>query len=206
VASSTFRNRIIGTLIVIAVAVIFLPDFFNRAVERHDQEFRSTPMRPSVEQSMNSPSFPNDFTVDEAAQSDSVAVPIVEEQMTFRDLPESIDLGNRTEPNANELNEEVAAETEGSEAAEETVTNMDDAWVIQLGAFRNQTTVEELLEELSDAGYSAYSRVYQRDAGELHLVLVGPDLSKEKLEQQLAPLQALTRLEGKVLPYRPAEN
>ncbi|RTE86866.1 MULTISPECIES: SPOR domain-containing protein [Gammaproteobacteria] len=221
-ASSTLKNRIVGTLVVVAIAVIFLPDFFSGNSEGSEQEFRSTPARPDVEQRMSSTSFPDEFSVEDQSSRDTVSVPIVEDQIEIRELPASVDLGevdsSATEDPANQTtNTDIEApeanNDSNSEPSENVTSEADEvdvqaeaAWVIQLGAFQNQDTVVSLLAELEDAGYNAYSRVYQRDAGPLHLVLVGPDMSKEALEQQLAPLQELTNLEGKVMPYRPADN
>lgn len=225
-ANSTLKNRIVGTLIVVAIAVIFLPDFFSQGTENSSQEFRSTPERPGVERSMSSPNFPEEFNVEGNSDRETVAVPIQQDQIEIRELPASVDLdGSPTdessnqdleeEGNTNELSDTSAEHIEarsGENSEQENSPRTDSlmeteaAWVIQLGAFQNQETVENLLSELQDAGYNAYSRVYQRDSGQLHLVLVGPDMNKSLLEEQLEPLYELTTLEGKVLPYRPGSN
>lgn len=75
------------------------------------------------------------------------------------------------------------------------------AWVIQLGSFRHQKNVAELMSKLERGGYRAFSRKVQTSSGTLTKVFVGPDLQKTALESRLADLNKLTGLQGKVTAY-----
>ncbi len=134
---------------------------------------------------MQTPSFPDDFSVTDHSEQTVVVVPIVDDQIDMRELAPTVDLG--------------VTNTEEKAAAGER-------WVIQLGAFRNVDTVNELLKSLRAEGFSADSRILRRSDGQLHLLLVGPDLNEKALISQLGPLKELTGLEGKVVPYRPANE
>ncbi|MFT5676927.1 MAG: DedD protein, partial [Paraglaciecola sp.] len=74
-------------------------------------------------------------------------------------------------------------------------------WVVQLGSFRHQKNVRELLGKLEKGGYRAFSRQVQTNSGELTKVFVGPDLQKEKLEGAISHLKELTNLQGRVTPF-----
>ncbi|MCC5854406.1 MAG: SPOR domain-containing protein [Idiomarina sp.] len=187
------QNRIVGTLIVLAVAVIVLPDLLSDNRQTRDDEFHVTPLRPHLQHDSQHASFPSDFSVNMGEQRSVVAVPIVEDSLNIREVAPTVDLGNN------------GSNAEATPAAPESrELEGRDAWVIQLGAFRNADTVAALLSELDAAGFSAYSRVMRRGDGELHLLMVGPDLSQTNLETQITPLQELTGLQGRVVPYRPA--
>lgn len=184
-ASSPLQNRLVGTVIVVALAVIILPDLFSNAGQLPNDDFQVTPLRPSVEQQMQSPSFPADFSVTGPTSNDVIAVPIIEDQIEVRELAPTVVLG-------------------ADEA--EPIAQAGDRWVIQLGAFRNVGRVNDLITKLRAEGFQADSRVLRRPEGQLHLLLVGPDLNEQALTSQLGRLKELTELEGKVVPYRPAND
>lgn len=70
-------------------------------------------------------------------------------------------------------------------------------FIVQLGAFQNAANVNALVQKLRAAGYNAQTTPSPAREGEINRVWIGPD-SKERLEQQLAPLQRLTGLNGSV--------
>jgi DedD protein len=74
-------------------------------------------------------------------------------------------------------------------------------WVVQLGSFRHQKNVQELLNQLEKAGYRAFSRPVKTNSGTLTKVFVGPDLQKANLENALSHLKELTKLQGRVTPF-----
>lgn len=196
-ASNPLQNRLVGTVIVVALAVIVLPDLFGNAGQVQQDEFQITPLSPVVDSQMKSPNFPADFAVMDTTAGTNVVVPIqdevgahlhLDEGFSVPDLAPTLDLGRET------VIESTSTKATG------------ERWVIQLGAFRNYATVETLLAQLREAGFSADSRELRRPEGRLHLLLVGPDLSEKKLANQLKPLKELTNLDGKVVPYRPAHN
>lgn len=195
-ASSPLQNRLVGTVIVVALAVIILPDLFGNAGQSQSDDFQITPLSPSIESHMQSPNFPADFSASGHSAETVIAVPITEDgtgdnetmddQLDIKELASPVDLGSTTPT--------------------QVQATAGERWVIQLGAFRNVDTVNALLEKLRAAGFSADSRILRRPEGQLHLVLVGPDLNEQVLVSQLEPLKKLTELEGKVVPYRPAKN
>ncbi|MFT4811312.1 MAG: DedD protein, partial [Paraglaciecola sp.] len=74
-------------------------------------------------------------------------------------------------------------------------------WVVQLGSFRHQKNVQELLKVLDKAGYRAFSRPVKTNSGILTKVFVGPDLQKSNLENALSHLKEITNLQGRVTPF-----
>jgi DedD protein len=73
--------------------------------------------------------------------------------------------------------------------------------VIQLGSFRHQKNVKQLLDKLENAGYRAFSRPIETSSGSLTKVFVGPNLNKRELDGALSHLQELTGLRGKVTRF-----
>ena len=98
----------------------------------------------------------------------------------------------------NSPNDDLARQTV-VEAPEESEQN--NSWVIQLGSFRHQKNVKQLLDKLENAGYRAFSRPIETSSGPLTKVFVGPNLNKRELDGALSHLQDLTGLRGKVTRF-----
>ena len=56
--STPFQNRLVGTIIVAALAVIILPDILDGDKKTYQQEFEPIPTAPAINSSANKPSFP----------------------------------------------------------------------------------------------------------------------------------------------------
>nr|WP_228517962.1 SPOR domain-containing protein [Aliidiomarina indica] len=79
-----------------------------------------------------------------------------------------------------------------------------DAYTIQLGAFRNAASVQDLVRSLRAEGFQAYARTQPSSSGEpLTLLMVGPELSEQRLREQLPKLKELTGLDGTIRSYQP---
>ncbi|EGN76310.1 hypothetical protein A28LD_0042 [Idiomarina sp. A28L] len=186
--ASQLQNRIVGTLIVIALAVIILPDLLSGKNYNPDEEFQVSPLRPQVSSEMTAPEFPDDFS-ERAVREPNVFVD--DNDFAVQEPREAAPVQIGT------------AETENTEA---TAENLNDGWVIQLGAFRNAERVAEIVNELRAEGYSAYSRNTRNSQGDqLTLLLVGPDVNAARLEAQLPRLREISGLSGRVVEYRPAQ-
>ncbi|WP_157981332.1 SPOR domain-containing protein [Aliidiomarina sanyensis] len=189
---SPLKNRIVGTLIVGAIAIIVLPDLLSGKNYTPEEEFQVTPLRPEVALELRGAEFPPDFSEQATrvpepfegdVQDDAPALEMREAQLT---------------PAARPANQSSTA----SSSAQEAITG--DAFAIQLGAFRNADTVADLVRQLQAQGFQAYSRTTQNSAGQsLTLLMVGPDLNQQRLNDMLPQLKELTNLEGRVVAYSP---
>lgn len=195
-----------GTIIVVALAVIFLPDFLDGKKQTNREPFVSVPANPPKKPIVEPESFPSERVA-------KAAVPAVEieEETALDDEPVSSGAGdNGTSDEATVAKSPaVKAFEEEDKLASQTVVDTksdaadDDAgWVIQLGSFRHEKNVKALLAKLEKAGYRAFSRKIQTSSGPLNKVFVGPDLDKKKLESALPHLKELTSLKGKVTTFK----
>lgn len=189
--TNALKNRLVGTIIVVALTVIFLPDFLDGKKQTNDVLFDTVPTIPDKKPIIDPEPFPTE-RVKNAAQR---PVNIVNETAQD-DAP--------VEPqNQDSSNESLAEQT----LAEQTVVEPPDSdaqsagWVIQLGSFRHQKNVRLLLEKLENAGYRAFSRPIETQSGRLTKVFVGPDLQKTKLDAALPHLKEITGLNGKVTRF-----
>jgi DedD protein len=203
--TSALKNRLVGTIIVVALAVIFLPDFLDGKKQTNREPFVSVPANPPKKPIVEPESFPSE----RVAKAAVPAVEIEDETALDEEQVASSTGDSKSTDQATAAKAPVPkAFEEVDELASQTVVDTksaadDDAgWVIQLGSFRHEKNVKALLAKLEKAGYRAFSRKIQTSSGPLNKVFVGPDLDKKKLESALPHLKELTKLKGKVTTFK----
>ncbi|WP_299079630.1 SPOR domain-containing protein [uncultured Paraglaciecola sp.] len=217
--SSALQNRLVGTAIVVAIVVIFLPDLLDGKQESKGHLFVDLPQKPP----MKTVKPPTDFDIDKVKNAATRQVEVVSEtalddQLTENVMPKTTS-ESRTEDvqvpdikleslEALTTEQPETGDAKASSLEQQTVVKQDvdkllasAGWVVQLGSFRHQKNVQELLGRLDKAGYRAFSRPVKTNSGTLTKVFVGPDLQKSNLENALSHLKELTKLQGKVTPF-----
>ena len=194
--ASALQNRLVGTVILVAVAVIFLPDMLDGKKTSNQDVFVNVPPAPNQKPIVN----PEPFPAERVASATQRPIEIVNEPA----------LDDEPEPQVATPDETVTAEVSSAgndDLARQTVVEAPDeastgnSWVIQLGSFRHQKNVKQLLDKLEDAGYRAFSKPIVTSSGPLTKVFVGPNLDRSTLETAIPHLQELTGLKGKVTTF-----
>ena len=196
--AAALKNRLVGTVILVAVAVIILPDMLDGKKSSNGDVFVNVPAAPAKKPIVNPEPFP-DERVEASAQRPVEIVnekPVDEPDSPAESAPET--RSDSTAKVNNSPNDDLARQTV-VEAPEESEQN--NSWVIQLGSFRHQKNVKQLLDKLENAGYRAFSRPIETSSGPLTKVFVGPNLNKRELDGAISHLQELTGLRGKVTRF-----
>lgn len=217
--SSALQNRLVGTAIVVAIAVIFLPDLLDGKQESKRDLFVELPPKPSM-RTVKSPASFNTGKVKEAAtrkveviseqaiEDKKAADLVVEERLDSRTEDVQVaDAYAKTEKHS--ITEKPkTVEPKVSSLEQQTVIEQDvdrllasAGWVVQLGSFRHQKNVQDVLNRLDKAGYRAFSRPVKTNSGTLTKIFVGPDLQKDNLVKALSHLKEVTQLQGRVTPF-----
>lgn len=207
------RERLSGAIILIALAVIFVPMLFDEPAPREerpqpvltieqpvDVERRDVPdpqppaslgeiQSPGVSQTAETPDAP---TPGESSESADEAV----EDATDAS-PEPPDAAERPVEDpiaelARAADERLARETT-AESSAVTASASSGEWAVQVGSFAESANVERLLTQLRDQGFNAYSR--PRD-NNLTSVYVGPYASSEAGERAMVELKEQANLQG----------
>lgn len=211
--SSALQNRLVGTIIIVALVVIFLPDVLDGEKQSNSAAFVDVPVN-TLDMKVEAP---NDFPTQEVINATRRPVEIIDESQVSdsqlssqdsQDVPETLEIQKENESSAQSPEVQSLAD---KSLAEQTIaaapTIRDDAgFVVQLGSFRHQKNVNELLDKLDAAGYRAFSRKVDTSAGRLTKVFVGPELSRETLDNALPHLNEATGLKGKVTSFAEATN
>jgi|TARA_B100000519_G_scaffold118671_1_gene102444 DedD protein len=196
--AAALKNRLVGTVILVAVAVIILPDMLDGKKSSNEDVFVSVPAAPAKKPIVNPEPFPDERVVASAQRPVEIVneKPVDEPDSPAESAPEKN--SDSTSQVNNSPNDDLARQTV-VEAPEESEQN--NSWVIQLGSFRHQKNVKQLLDKLENAGYRAFSRPIETSSGPLTKVFVGPNLNKRELDGALSHLQELTGLRGKVTRF-----
>jgi DedD protein len=202
--SAALKNRLVGTIILVAIAVIFLPDLLDGKKESKQNLFVELPPKPSIKKVV----APETFDSQTVQEGVTRQVEIVNEQAVDDNATAQSEV---EQSQNNDAQEELAAQRATvAESALAQATVVDNkapqslasaGWVVQLGSFRHQKNVRELLSLLEKNGYRAFSRPVQTSSGLLTKVFVGPDLQKDKLDKALPHLKEITALQGRVTPF-----
>ncbi|WP_427980576.1 SPOR domain-containing protein [Agarivorans sp.] len=174
--TAQFKNRLVGTIFLVALGVIFIPDILDGKKTRVEEEFNAIPFAPKLD------SLPP-LLIDLPSESASAA--------HASSSPE--ETPSATEP-----------ETATSEIKQSATLQLEKpAYIVQLGTFKNSQNVARLVEKLRAEGFQAHSYPEPPVEGELNRVFVGPNVSKKALEQKQQKLKELTGLSGAVKPFDP---
>lgn len=196
--ASAFQNRLVGTIILVALAVIFLPELLDGEKRRTQDRFEAIPSRPPMRELVEPQQFPEQEVIDAVTRT----VEVVNEPVL--DDP-SVDVATEEpEETPAEANDTVLTQQENTSipAIEPKQETVSAGWVVQLGTFRHQKNVRDLLGKLEQAGYRAFSRPVETSAGVLTKVFVGPDLQRSKLEDAVPHLKEVTGLQGRLTQFR----
>ncbi|GAM69290.1 DedD protein [Vibrio sp. JCM 19236] len=187
--ASKFQSRLVGTIVLVAVGVIVLPDVLDGQKLHYKEEFVAIPIKPELESEVES------FEVLEPVEEDVSLPPSPVEEVIHESTPE---------PEAPKQTVKIESKpVEVVEVKEREVPErnqyQDGAYIIQLVALRNAENAATMVKDLRSRGFQANVK---KDK-DLSRVIVGPDVSRSKLESQLPELKKITGLNGQIQTFKP---
>ncbi len=178
-----YKERIIGALVLLALAVIILPWLLDDEKQRNEFRSRIPPQ----------PEAPTQQVVELSGTR-----PL--EEMSDRDTAIAI-AATASSPSSTGTPQTPDHVTESLPA-----TLNERGFVIQLGSFSNLDNAQKLVARLQAAGYKAYLRREKRDGVEIARVLEGPHLEKAQAEAALPKLRTLAGNNGIVVAFDPLKH
>jgi DedD protein len=179
--ASKFQSRLVGTIILVAIGVIVLPDVLDGKKMHYQEEITSIPIKPELNSDVEK------FEVLEP----------VEDQAALPESPVSV-TEQTTQSSNSSAKVDKPMETVVKEVPEKN-DYQDSAWIIQLMALKNAENAKNVVSDLQKRGYQAHTK---QENG-FTRVIIGPDVSKSKLERQLLELEKVTGSKGQLLKFKP---
>ncbi|HCM0824539.1 TPA: SPOR domain-containing protein [Vibrio parahaemolyticus] len=194
--ASKFQSRLVGTIILVAVGVIVLPDVLDGKKLHYKEEFASIPIKPELDSDVEN------FEILEPVEDD-IALPESPVKAVVQESEERQVNASQPEHTPQPVEVKQPKQPEQVEIAvrpvEEKNQYEDSAWIIQLMALKNHENAEALVADLQKRGYQAHTK----KENDFTRVIVGPDVSKSKLERQVQELQKITGSKGQLLKFKP---
>ena len=200
-----FKHRLLGTAILVTAGIIFLPDLLDGEKQIVKDDFKVIPDRPEFKGVQQQSFDPEPFT---QAAAEIASQPLDEQPLDIDSTEKELPSQQYTEAKVQQ------SEARPQEIEKPAVTPpanpalTQSAWVVRVGSFSKAQNANALVVKLQQAGFVTFTRDVVNSQGlNLTSVLVGPELRKERLEQQLPKLQQLTGIERlAVMSYQPTEN
>jgi len=177
--ASRFQRRLVGTIILVSIGVIFLPDVFDGKKLHYKEEITSIPLKPNIGTNVETYKI---------LEPDSVKVSLPEAPIKV--TKKTVSIKESTAKSEVKVQHRVIKEKNNYK---------DSAWLIQLMALKNADNAKKLVGDLQKRGYQAHSKVENG----FTRVIIGPDISKSKLERQLVELRKITGAKGQLIKFKP---
>ena len=227
--STPFQNRLVGTIIVAAAVIIFLPSLLDGKKKSNQKDFEPIPQAPTFTGKMNKKPFPEEKLIikdkaiiyNEQAQDNLLKIDNSEQSSSNKNT-QSVE-SQVTKATINKIkvtpaikDKKIVASVpiEVKDKSTETKPVSDEqppksvnkeAWVIQLGSFKHKSNVAELVTKLKRNGYTVFTKPIKTKNGTLTKVFVGPELIKATLMKKIAALKKLTNVQGKIARFYPTK-
>jgi DedD protein len=258
--ASKFQNRLVGTIILVALGVIVLPGLLDGKKKHYEDEFAAIPLvpKPGDSQEIDAvppttqslPSQPPEGAgaamggtapmtseQQDASEGDSVpdgggsaAQAITPPPITTttpqppvrKPEPKPVETKpqeskppvvkpTETKPKV-EVKPEIKPEVKPEPKVEPKPESKPEpqsteqapsgqAYVVQLGALKNASKVNEIVAGLRLSGYRVYTVPSTPVQGQITRVFVGPDASKQKLQSALPEMNQISGLSGQIRTY-----
>ncbi len=223
---NSLKQRIIGAVVLIALAIIFLPAILKDTVNSGTFESKI-------------PAQPEElarYRVNTQKIDELVAKPINLQKQSINQNEstsnEQYDKKNRLTGQADqikksELSTEISTrktkqkEDASSKVAQNLDTDKPDlqqknnkisekyqdaAWVIQVASFSKQSNAENMVNQLKKNSYKAYRRKVQSDNRAVFRVFVGPYIEMKTAQKMLLPISQLSESKAILKPFDPIKH
>ncbi|CAK9885469.1 MAG: Cell division protein DedD [Candidatus Erwinia impunctatus] len=220
--ASKFQNRMIGTVVLVAIAVIALPALLDGKKKHYEETFAAIPLVPQAgDQATESELIPpvtqplttqqtdsaEDITGREPAELAANGSSASASATGSRDLPLVVATPSsppratrQPETPTTAVNTPAVQNNTARSSSQSTPPQSQEniprgqAWVVQLGALKNAAKANEVVAKLRLSGFRAWSVPATPVEGKMTRIFVGPDASKAKLESQLAEMKKVSGL------------
>jgi DedD protein len=200
-------QRIVGALVLVALAVIFVPMLFNREDDGRQvavdaPEMPEAPAAPVIEtQPVEVPEpdvepFPEEFEIIEEEPTVESEVPTA--PISQVPVPSTEAESAPVEP------EPTATQTPTAPAEEQRLdtANLPVSWSVQLASLSSRDNADKLQKTLRSQGYNAYIRT----ADGMNRVFVGPLVERAEANRLRDQLQRQQKLDGFVVRFKPEQG
>ena len=189
-----FKQRIIGALIIVCLAVIFLPMLFDEPHQQRRERILEVPPEPEMEPvEVEEPREPE---VPEGG--DGPEIPMADEGGDDSEKESS-----EKEPSEKETEDESVMALDEPESTpeveQEKTGSLRGAYLVQLGSFSSRDNAVRLRERVREQGMDAHTETVDNEGESFTRVFAGPFTAEEDAESAREKLESEFSLEAMVV-------
>jgi DedD protein len=194
------KQRIVGTVVLLALALIFLPLIFD-GEGSYQVPVSSRITEPPIISILPEPTQSRPVIIGnvETIEPEVAATVSLIEEVT--ELVEEPSVVIATAESVRDVEITESAPVFSREVMQLSDAGLPQGWVVRLGSFSDSENASNLVTRLQDAGYKAYSRVMRSSQESLTGVFVGPWLDRGQVNEYQQKLQEEFSLAGLVVRY-----
>ncbi len=225
----TVKQRLIGAIVLVAIAVIFLPGILGQKKDKRtfvsevpektfsqsaevsndkaalSSNSTDTPSRAgNVEQ--DNPSPTNKRQLDDSAKRQVVERQSDGSTSQLDSVNKTLESNSAEEKSQNDAPPVAASDSSTSQSidAKPVKALKQNSWVVQVGSFSSHANAELLSKRLEERKLKSFVRPVELDKEQiLYRVFVGPWLQKTQAEKELENIADITRLKPIVVAWDP---
>lgn len=218
------KQRVIGALVLISLAVIFIPMLFDEPHQERTSKVLPIPPKPALPTVQISEPKPLQLlsevspeeTTEETAPSfvlteldGSVPEKQPEPAVASSQAAEPVSPSKPQTPEKSPVAQPKAAPTPEKVAPIKTVASSvpasnlsDEAWTVQIGTFKNHENAYRLRDSIVKQGLKAYTQEISTDEGKLMRVFAGPVPSNDEAQALKVQVEKLVGMKSLVVRYK----
>ena len=194
------KQRLVGALVLLSAAVIFLPLIFDGRDEQAAYSDVQIPEEPVVTLDVSKPEIDTEYY-------DSVQKKVEDERAAVAPSEESLNQPVTTvvepEPAEKAVKQDFEAIKKAAESPATGTDRLAENYTVQLAAFSTRENAEKLHKRLIEKDYKAYIQKGKSGSNTVYRVFVGPQLRKNRAEIIAEALHKEFQLKGMVVRYAP---
>ncbi len=191
-----FKQRIVGAIVLVALAVIFIPMLLSGKRDDVFSDFEQViPPKPDALKNIKVLELEN--PIPPPALRDEVVSPVDEttpEAPPASKKPAKAEVKAPTEPPSATPASTPAVKKPAKKPAAQ-------AWAVQVGSFSKRNNAMRLRDKLRKAGYRAYVEKVSTAKGVVYRVRVGPEIRRSKAESRRKAILEKFNLKGIVVSH-----
>lgn len=198
---SVFRQRLVGTLVLVALGVVFWPIIFVEPLENRPIELAPVPERPVIDTTP----IPRPESPEEMIRA---RVPVPEFDLAEQLRADDVTLlsGDGAQQGLDSLANADAVETVSARTDAPAQPALDAAgfargWVLQIATVSSKARAEQLVVELVDKGYPAFFIPFERESTRWWRVQIGPKLEKEGFNAMKTEVDRVLEVNSMIIRY-----
>ena len=188
----TFKQRIVGAIVLVALAIIFIPMLLPGHGDSGFIDADSTiPPRPDKLENMRVLEMENPVTPPPPRQS--VRTPVDEKTPPLPE-PAPVKTPEKTSPPPAKAPQPAPAKKTDPQAKPQ-------AWAVQVGSFSKKANAMQLRDKLRAKGYKAFVEHVQLPSGSSYRVRIGPYVKRSQAEKIQKSVAGKMKLKGIVVGH-----